>query len=257
MIEINLSGSSVPKWMACPARADHEDRNPKERPLEMHKPIHVGTLAGHMVHNIITGHEYHAPPSVKWDEQTRSMEELTMQVKRMAQAVKEKLSDMSFEIVDTEVPLEGTVTFKEQGVVLRLRGHVDIQAVGPTGTEVLLDLKTGKRRPDGVWPQLATYAYLWQRCPGPADPEVTFESDQGDLFAGMLWVRRQRVPDSNAVSLEIRGGTTLANSIIPTLNMVAALASIGAPAFPSAIRCPGCPLVNECVVAAVAKEQLP
>ena len=124
----------------------------------------------------------------------------------------------------------------------RVGGSIDLILERYTdGERYICDLKTGSRRPRGVWPQLAAYAFA---CGGGEQSYLC----EGVTKCAVLWIPRQRYRLNDAqpeweerpMSEMYRAGKTMA--------CFAALAmTLPAPTIPSQRACSSC-TVEDCVV---------
>ena len=231
-VVFSLHASQVTRWLACPHRAKREAGMTGDRDK------HVGAVIGDRVHGAITGHEASVPERIVYDDITPTAEALTKQSRKMAgethYVIRERLK---MEVVDSEKPMQMALRTSKDRVV-HLQGRIDlIMKDEASGLHHLVDIKTGRRKPDAVWAQLAIYAYMHSYC---------YRDDRIDR-ATVIWVRRKK---GVAGLIEVEGQDINDDFRAEGRRLAYAAASLvavdaGHRKTPSYINCHDCP-VTEC-----------
>ena len=202
-----MRASAAPDWLRCPVKAMWQEKQRREGrksvALEMGDRIHAG----------VTGH-VPTPGRVQYDGKTRSPREAVRQHEEAVDRVHQWLQRNFWQIWGSEIEVKARVRWGSVAVVVE--GHIDMVLESQQGTRIIVDLKTGLRRPTRSWPQVSVYALLWQ---------VTRKET---LDAGLLWVPRGK----GDVSLAIRSGGDLCRMGYSVLYDRAEVAVKGARARP-------------------------
>ena len=166
-----ISPSSMARVLECPRKAKLSEN------INDTQAFPIGMHVGNLVHAAITGHKYEQPSRLAMDKITPTMRDAKIQAQFMIDRAEDFLAN--YKIIDKEVPVAREIdawsdTWRVEGTIdLILERYQD-------SITVLCDLKTGHRRPSGVWPQLAAYAFAHGR--GINAPRR----------CAVLWIPRQR-----------------------------------------------------------------
>ena len=229
---IELHASRGVDWLTCAKRTAWEQEHvvggdPEE--------THVGVVVGNQVGHAITGHEHDEPLKVVYDEVTRSEKEQVRQTADMIQAARDGIEAAGWVIEEKEYPMEKAARYRD-GVVV-VRGTADMVVRDPDGLRWIVDLKTGKRKPDGVFVQVALYCFLWRET----------RPDDALAGGGVLWVERRKLSKKVCEpEMATRSTEDLAKPAEEVIKYMANVAVTGAVASPSIIGCARCPIKDEC-----------
>ena len=162
-----ISPSGLAKILECPRKA-HESESVNDM-----QAFPIGMHVGNLVHAYITGHKYEKPDKLLMDKVTPTMRDAEIQANAMIEAALGFLDD--YDSIDQELHVSRELYLG--GEQWRVEGSIDL-VLEKDGKRYICDLKTGYRRPRGVWPQLAAYAFAL--------------GENGAVRGAVLWVPRQR-----------------------------------------------------------------
>ena len=173
-----ISPSSMARVLECPRKAKLSEN------INDTQAFPIGMHVGNIVHAAITGHKYEQPSRLAMDKITPTMRDAKIQAQFMIDRAEDFLAN--YKIIDKEVPVAREIdawsdTWRVEGTIdLILERYQD-------GLTILCDLKTGYRRPSGVWPQLSAYAFAHGRLLNANEPNGTLIRR-----CAVLWVPRRR-----------------------------------------------------------------
>ena len=189
---VEMRASSAPTWLRCSAKAEWQQRHPRQEG----GPKSAAIDHGERVHGNVTGHK-NSGGRVRYDGKTRTAKEAVRQTEDATEAVNKWLEDHDWIVVDREIELKAR--FQVEDMYVDVEGHIDLlleRATAIPPYRAIVDLKTGARRPTASWPQIAVYSLLW------------WAKYQQQLRGGILWAPRGKPAQAIEMS-PMRDGKSL------------------------------------------------
>lgn len=152
--EITVYASSLHRWSPCPARAQYDIDNPRERM----ETTHVGTVIGRMVHHNLTGEPAEfAKELIQYDTRTRTWSELESHVEILTDKVRDMIGYIGMELQPFESTWRATLKIMDTTVGLSARPDF----IGFDGERsAIFDIKTSVSTPKVSYLQMCAYALM-------------------------------------------------------------------------------------------------
>lgn len=228
---VRVRASSAGEWLQCGQRRWHKERQAGSGNPDMYVP-HVGQEVGNAVHHAITGHDYQPAESIIYDKHTSAHKEFLWQVELMVKLVREYIDGQGWVVpMETEKYMKREATIDD--VLVYVEGSADIIVRNEIGQIVVIDLKTGARRPSNTFIQLAIYAWLTYYVTGDMPAKV-----------GLLWVPRNKMVTGGMLEPIFQAGEPLVKVAWNTIRTIADYSTHGYPYDPGTMNCSPCAYIN-------------
>ena len=221
---IRLRASSAAEWMNCAQKRAYRERQPGGIPTD----THVGIEMGNAVHHAITGHEYITADRIIYDKHTGNQKEFDWQVKETVHMLQSFMDKQGWVAVGHEKEMEREAMVGD--VLVIIQGSADLLVFDQMMNRlILIDIKTGVRRPSSTFMQLAIYAWLMK---------YTEETVPTEL--GFVWMPRNKLLMESKIEWISKPVDPLIKLAWNTIKTLASYSTNGYPYNPSTMNCGAC-----------------